>query len=466
MNQSTRNRPTTLPGVSWLDKPMPAAVEAERSLLGGLLQEPAWLSRVSLDLRPEDFHRPEHAALYRLLLGMVGAQQGIDLVTVAAEISRGGPHAVDRYGGAAYVTSLPEYCPSTANLGHYVELIVERAQLREIIKVGSATVESAFDEAESRAVVQQGLDGLSKLRERGRRERHAVSVAELRRDQAEHHFDQRAGATLPPLSTGFAQLDGLLNGGLHPGQHVVIAGLTGMGKTALAVSLAVRWAGMGRQVLYHSGEMPKRFDLLCRVQSTATGIPIGNLVSGDLSDEDEAELDRVCGSLDRFVLHDRPNTGVRHIAAEARRLWVGGLAAVVVDYLGLVDHEQRRGDTTAQAVGRTTKALKQLAIELKCPVLTLCQFNRKAAKKDPPKKQDRSKWWTCIPMPSMHDLRDSGEIAEDADTIIFPVSAVGAKADPAFSRQAVIVVEKNRMGATGIARCSWEAQTASYVEGP
>jgi len=442
---------------------MPSAVEAERALLGALLQEPELLSRVSTDVQPDDFYRPEHAALYRLLLSMQLRQVPIDLVTVAQEILRG--DGANRYGSAAYVTELPEHAVSTANAAHYAELVVETARARKLVQIGVDMVRACMEQTTPSAeLARRLLTDATAVGQRARRTRHAMSVAELHPLQMEHLDDQDAGVELPPLETGLEQLDRFLGGGLRPGSQVVVAGLTGMGKTSFAMGLGVRWALESRRTLFHSGEMPKRWDLLARAQSIVTRIPITAILTGDLDEYRRHLVASWSARLDGLVLHDRPHTTYDHIATESRRMWAsGGVSAIVVDYLGLLDHQRQRGETGAQAIGRTTKALKQLAIELGCVVLTLSQFNRQARKHEPPKNADPTRWWTQVGMPQVEDLRDSGEIEEDADVILFPMNAVGCRITDDWARdRAVVVVAKNRQGPTGVAQCRFDASCARY----
>src|SRR5688572_11381625 len=136
-SMTTLNSPRTPVPDQWSERPMPSAVEAERALLGALLQEPELLSRVSTDVQPDDFYRPEHAALYRLLLSMQTRQVPIDLVTVAQEILRG--DGANRYGSAAYVSELPEHEVSTANAAHHADLVVGAASRADVVAdVGDA----------------------------------------------------------------------------------------------------------------------------------------------------------------------------------------------------------------------------------------------------------------------------------------------------------------------------------------
>ncbi len=464
MTQSTRNSPTSSPGATWMDKPTPQAVEAERALLGVLLTDPAQLVQLH-DLEPEDFYRIEHGALFRLLNVMARSGMPIDLVTVIDEISKGAGGA-DRYGSAGYVADLPDHAPSTANLSYYATVIREKSTLRKLIKLGVDTVNGAIEQRSSTDIARTILTEVADIGTAARKGRHTMSIAELALEQPDHWADVEAGVAMPPLETGLEQLDMLLSGGLRPGEHVVVAGLTSMGKTAFAGGLAVKWAlDDGRRVLYHSGEMPKRWNMTVRMQAIASGLSASHILQGQLDEEEMDHLAAVSRKLDGLFVHDRPSASIDHIAAEARRLWaLGGLSAIFVDHLGLVRHRKEHGDNGAQAIGRSTKILVDLAKELNCVVVTLVQLNRAARKNEAARKEaDPGKWWTKVGIPRVEQLRDSGEIEEDADVILFPVRAAGyGIEDPLLANRAAIVVPKVRMGVVGVAECRWNGTTAQY----
>lgn len=441
-----------------VEPPLPSRVEAERALLGGLISDPTWLSPVASILEPEDFYHPPHGALLRLLLTMQASGQPIDLVTVA-----GAAYAsIERYGGAAYVAELPEHAPSTANLTHYADQVLQASRCRELVRIGTEIATAAYDQERPADEIHAELAAsLARARERGRRTKHSANLEELFEALEVQWEDEANEAVPPPLATGLVDLDRVLDGGLHPGQLVTIAGQTGMGKSSLALGMAQHWASLGRTVSYHSLEMPKKWDMVARAVSSATGVSIRGVRRGASADLET--LRRAAHERRTLYINDRPRQTLGAISIEARRLWSSGaLSSVVIDGLNLVDHGRERGERPDQAIGRTAYGLKQLAIELGISVVMLCQFNRSIDRRDVPETPGEN-WWERVPLPQLSDLRDSGEIEHASDVILFPIAAARYGLTGALENYGAILVAKQRNGPRAIVPCRWDGRSARYV---
>lgn len=443
---------------NWLDRPSPERTEAERALLGGLITDPAQLSPIAQLIEAGDFYRPEHGALFRLLLTMQAGGVGIDLVTVA-DAARA---SLDRYGGAAYLAELPEHAVSTSNLPFYAEQIVEAAQLRGLIAGVTDAIGQAFDQARPAAEIRSELlAGLARLAERGKRVRHTANLEELFQALEVQWEEEELHAVPPPLSTGIPELDRVLDGGLHPGQLVTVAGVTGMGKSALALGMAQGWAAIGRTVSYHSLEMPKRWDMTARAVASATGVSIRGVRRGASADLET--LRTAARERRTLIINDRPRVSLADVSLEARRLWsAGSLSAVVIDYLGLMSHPRERGDRMDQAIGATMGGLKQLAIELGISVVVLAQCNRSIDRRETPETPGEA-WYEKIPLPQLSDLRDSGEIEHASDVVLFPIAAARYGLTGGLENHGAILVAKQRNGPRAIVPCRWDGRSARYL---
>jgi replicative DNA helicase len=438
---------------------LPQSVEAERSLLGGLMVDPVQLAEVARKVAPPDFYRPEHQKLFELLLTMQAAGRGIDLVTVAAEVMKG--TGADRFGGAGYVAELPEHCPSTANLPHYAALVLEASLHRRILTVLD-TMKDRVTEGltEPAEVVHEAVARLTEGGLRDGAERTTWTAVETHAEWVERRRQEAAGTAVARyVPTGFVELDVCLTGGgLAGGQLVLVGGRPGMGKTGFALACAVDMALAGHVVLFVTLEQSHE-EMWARAMSTLTGVGTGDLDVTDPTDPGIADASRRLGSL---VFLDVAKAGVREVDHEAARVRArfGKLHAIFIDYVQLMKHDQRHGETPATYIGRTSTGLKQLARKLGTPVVLLSQLNREVEKREGARVKDASTWWESVPLPRPSDLLASGQLEADADVILFPVSGAGYQLE---DRQlGAVVVAKQRNGPTGVFPLAWDAGSATY----
>lgn len=440
-----------------VDRVMPEAVDSERSLLGGLLQDPVQLVEIGRALKPSDFYRPDHGALFGLLQVMHGAGIGIDLVTVVQEMMKGsGP---DRYGGAGYVCELPESCPSTSNLQYYAGHIFETSIRRDLIR----KMTEALDDAYGRTIPPATLAArtATDLVEAGTR----ASVKQTLWPMPDAHeqwktrqTDVETGGVPQSLPTGMWQLDEMLTGGgLVGGQLVVVGGRPGMGKTGFALALACNVARLHRPVLFVTLEQRVQ-EMHLRALAITTGRSAERLNHADPEDE---LLDEHSNELEHLVFFDQP-AGVGDIDREAQRMVArySTVSLVVVDYLQLMTHERDRGLSTADSIGRTMAGLKALAKKCNCPVVVLSQLNREVEKRSAPRTKNPEQWWKEVAAPEPADLRDSGHIEANADIILFPISAQGYGVTP--PTLGAVVVAKHRNGPTGAFGMAWDGPCGTY----
>jgi replicative DNA helicase len=445
----------------WLDRQQPRNDDAERALLGQILAEPNTLAEVADVVTADDFYRPEHGALYRLLTDMYAQQQPIDLVLVADRIAQAGQ--AQAYGGLGYVCELPDRVVSTTNARHHAVAVAETALQRQVIAAALDLADAAFTRrAPADELVSEYTERLSRMGSRQKRHDWRLSEAI---DAAWAELEERRKAGRPlAYGTEIPGLDRLLGGGLRPGELVIVAGRPSMGKTGFAIGALLECAFKGNQAGLISIEQGKS-EIAMRVLSQVTGVPHDVIRGGALDEEDQARLDDA-GNLPALGLRisDMVGPTMGDILRQARR-WkaAGGLDMLAIDYLGLIKHE--RHDKPHVAIGQTVKQCKGLARYLQCPVVLLVQLNRESLKRTPV--GGGPEWWRQIPLPALNDLADSGDIERDADVVLFPIASdvirqQGAHALQAYPGDAVVVVAKNRNGQTGIAPARWRGSTASY----
>jgi replicative DNA helicase len=417
----------------------PHSVEAEQSVLGGLmLDNESWL-QVSEKLTDQDFYRRDHASIFRGVEALANAGKPYDIVTLAEWLETNGQLAAA--GGLQYLAQLADNTPTAANIGAYADIVRERAVLRSLIRAGTDIAESAFrtegrsaleliDEAE-RVVFQ-----IAERESRGRKGFQPIKqllVAALDRIDQLHQRD----SPITGVPTGYSDLDDKTSG-LQPSDLVIIAGRPSMGKTAFALNLAQNAALHGdTPVAIFSMEMPSE-QLAMRLLSSLGRIDQHKLRTGKLGDDDWPRLTHAVGHLSEVKLYidDTPALTPGDLRARCRRLArEHGLGMVVIDYLQLM-HVHGTSENRATEISEISRSLKALAKELNVPVLALSQLNRSLEQRGDKR-------------PVMSDLRESGAIEQDADVIMFIYRDEVYNEDSTDKGIAEIIIGKQRNGPIG-----------------
>lgn len=426
----------------------PHSVEAEQSLIGGLLLfNEAWDRVADIVLEP-DFYRDDHRRIFRHIVRILEVGKPADVVTVFESLEGSGE--ADQTGGLAYLGEIAANTPSAANIRRYAEIVRDRATLRRLMRAGDVIAGLADDpsldldgklqqaQAEVLAISESGAGGEHDPQPIGAVMTRHVETVESRRD-----------GKVVSLPTGFDDVDALLNGGFRAGQLIIGAARPGMGKTSFALQVAHHTASRGRPVLVLSMEMPEA-DIADRLVSSAHGLPLSNLVAGDLSDRQWAAYSDALGALHRLPLYvdDKPGLTLLQVATKARKVkrMAGGLSLVVIDYLQLMNGQ---GESRNAEIERISRGLKSLAKEMGVPIIALSQLSRKC--EDRPNKR-----------PFASDLRDSGSLEQDADVILCLYRDEVYDSDSADKGTAEVMVRKNRQGRIGEARLSWRGECASF----
>ena len=422
----------------------PHSIEAEQSVLGGLLLDNSAWDRIGDVLSLDDFYRDDHRRIYRHIANLVEHGKPADVVTVAESIESS--EDKDKTGGLAYLGTLAQNTPSAHNIRRYAEIVHERAVMRKLASVGNEIADSALnplgkdvgqllDEAESRVfqIAEAGVRGRV-----GFHDIHQLLSQVMERVDFLYSRDNPSDVTGVP--TGYRELDQMTSG-FQEGDLIIIAGRPSMGKTALALNISEHVAVTEkRPVMVFSMEMSGT-QIAARILGSRARIDQHKLRTGKLSDEDWSKLANALGELHDAPIHIDETAALNplELRSRARRLarqYAGKLGLVVVDYLQLMVSEGRRDENRATELSEISRSLKALAKELHVPVVALSQLNR-AVDQRPDKR------------PIMSDLRESGALEQDADLILFIYREEVYNREVGEKGKAEVIVGKQRNGPIG-----------------
>ena len=392
-----------------IDKLAPQAVEAEQSVLGSILIDADAILKVGDFLRPVDFYRAQHADIYEAMLALHGQREPIDLVTLGDELRR--RDKLDPVGGPGYLTSLMNAVPTAVHAEHYGRIVERKAVLRNLIGAAGKIAAVGYEEANDAEVAidraESILFEISQRRTDGGFEALSILLGQAY-DRLEYLHEHRGQILGVP--TGLSQLDALL-GGLQPSDLIVLAARPSVGKTSMALNIAQHAAVREKKkVAVFSLEMSKE-QLALRLLSAETGINPRPLQTGFVDETDWSKIAMVMNDMATATMwiDDSPALSVMELRTKARRLEAEqrGLDLVVVDYLQLMQASTSNKDSNrVQEVSEISRGLKQLARELKVPVLALSQLSRGVEQRGTAE-------------PRLSDLRESGSIEQDSDVVIF-----------------------------------------------
>ena len=416
----------------------PQHIEAEQSVLGGLLLDNTGLDRIADQLGADDFYRREHRLIFEAIRALCQASTPADAVTVAEYLEKHGE--LENAGGLAYLGSLANNTPSAANVAAYAAIVRERAILRRLIQASGEISASAYapEGRSAQQVLDRAEERILEVSQTGHRRGNFQPINALL-SQAVERIDQlfRSESPLTGVPTGFADLDAMTSG-LQAGDLVIIAGRPSMGKTSLAMNIAEN-AAVGHKipVAIFSLEMPGS-QLAMRMMASLGRINAHKVRTGKLDDDDWPRLTSAVSLLSDAPLYidDTPALTPLELRARARRLKrEHSLGMIVVDYLQLMQSTETE-ENRATEISNITRALKALAKELNVPLIAMSQLNRSVESR--PDKR-----------PVMSDLRESGAIEQDADVILFIYRDEVYNKDSAEKGKAEVIVGKQRNGPTG-----------------
>jgi replicative DNA helicase len=357
----------------------PHSIEAEQSVLGGLMLDSAAWDQVADRVVAQDFYRHDHRLIFEAVAGLIERNQPCDAVTLSGHLESQG--LLDQVGGLSYLGSLARDTPTAANIRAYADIVRERSVLRQLITAGNAIVGNALEPEgrEAREIVDDAERAVFEIAEAGSRGKVGFRTVKSILPDVVNRIDElyHSDGKMTGVPTGFKLLDEMTSG-LQPGDLIIIAGRPSMGKTTLAVNIAENAAlGFGKSAAIFSMEMSAE-SLTLRMISSLGRINQGNLRSGRLQEEDWPRIDSAMTQLSgaNIFVDETPALSPTEIRARARRLKrERGLDLIVVDYLQLMQVAGTK-ENRATEISEISRSLKALAKELKVPVIALSQLNR------------------------------------------------------------------------------------------
>lgn len=440
----------------------PHSIEAEQSVLGGLLLENEALDKIADILKPTDFYQHDHKLIYQHIIKLLENNRPADIVTIAESLEAAAE--LTGVGGIAYLGALAQNTPTAANIRRYAEIVREYAVMRQLVEAGSSIADSAYNRngrnaeelldqaeakifqiAESNKNSAEGFQGMNTL---------LPQVAE----RIDMLFSRDNPSDVTGIPTGFTDLDSMTSG-LHGGDLIIVAGRPSMGKTAFSINIAENIAlglgglGSGLPVAVFSMEMGAT-QLATRMIGSVGRLDQHRMRTGRLEDEDWERLTTALGKLNDAPIYIDEGSALTSfdVRARARRLHrqTGKLGLIVVDYLQLMSGSSaKQSENRATEISEISRSLKGLAKELDVPVIALSQLNRSVETR--PDKR-----------PMMSDLRESGAIEQDADLILFIYRDEVYNPDSPDKGTAEIIIGKQRNGPIGRVKLTFIGENTRF----
>jgi replicative DNA helicase len=433
----------------------PHSIEAEQSVLGGLLLDNSAWDKIADFVNPEDFYRYDHRLIFQHIARLISGSRPADVITVFESLSSA--NKADEIGGISYLNALAQNTPSAANIRRYAEIVRDRGILRKLISVSDEISGSAFnpqgkevkqmlDEAESKifAIAEEGSRGTQGFQE-------IQPLLTQVVERIDELYNRENPNDITGVPTGFVDLDRMTSG-LQPGDLIIVAGRPSMGKTAFSVNIGEHVStDSGLPVAIFSMEMGGS-QLAMRMLGSVGRLDQHRLRTGRLNDEDWPRLTHAIQKLNdaQIFIDETPALSSIELRARSRRLarQCGKLGLIIVDYLQLMSANSP-GENRATEISEISRNLKGLAKELNCPVIALSQLNRSLEQR--PNKR-----------PVMSDLRESGAIEQDADLILFIYRDEVYNPDSPEKGMAEIIIGKQRNGPIGSVRMTFLGQFTKF----
>jgi replicative DNA helicase len=435
----------------------PHSIEAEQSVIGGLLLENEALDKIADILSAVDFYQHDHKTIFEHIVKLIEKNRPADIVTVAESLES--TAELSQIGGIAYLGSLAQNTPTAANIRRYAEIVRERAIMRKLVTVGSGIAESAYSPngRDAQQLLDEAEAKIFQIAEGGQRSGQGFQdIKELLPQVAEridYLFSRDNPSDVTGIPTGFSDLDSMTSG-FQGGDLVIVAGRPSMGKTAFSINIAENVAlDTGLPVAIFSMEMAST-QLAMRMIGSIGRLDQHRMRTGRLEDEDWEKLTTALGKLNEAPIFIDEGAALSSfdVRARARRLHrqCGKLGLIVVDYLQLMAAPAgRQGENRATEISEISRSLKALAKELDCPVVALSQLNRSVEQR--PDKR-----------PVMSDLRESGAIEQDADLILFIYRDEVYNPDSTDKGTAEIIIAKQRNGPIGRVRLTFVGEHTRF----
>jgi replicative DNA helicase len=430
----------------------PHSLEAEQSVLGGLmLDNQAW-DKIGDKVSETDFYRADHRLIFSVISALADASKPFDVVTLSEKLDS--KNELEGVGGLAYLATLANETPSSANIDAYAEIVRERSILRQLISVGTDIANDGYQSEgrNSRELLDKAEQKVFQIADQSARGRQGFKPLPSLLSDVVDRIDMlyNQGSSITGLPTGYDDFDERTSG-LQPGELIIIAGRPSMGKTSFAMNIAENVAIKTKQtVAIFSMEMPGDA-LAMRMVASLGRIEMQKIRTGKLSEEDWPRVTSAISILQSAPIYidDGSALSPTEIRARARRIKrEHGLGMIVIDYLQLMQ-VHGSSENRATEISEISRSLKALAKELSVPVVALSQLNRSLEQR--PNKR-----------PIMSDLRESGAIEQDADLIVFIYRDEVYNEDSPEKGTAEIITGKQRNGPIGVDRLTFLGQYTRF----
>lgn len=421
----------------------PHSIDAEQSVLGGLMIAPDALDKVADRIAESDFYRKDHRLIWRAIMELSARGQPCDAVTLGDWFDSNG--LGDMMGGAGYCVELANTIPSAANIIAYAQIVREKSVMRQVIDQATQLVESAYaGQSNGVELLDRGITELMALQKVEARSEYTLRQA-MTLAFAEAERARELGGRIPGIASGLVDLDRIL-GGWHDSDLIVIGARPAQGKTAVLLNFATSCALPSGII---SAEQPAQ-QIGARVMSIKSLVPAERMRNGRFEPQDLRKLENAVGKLCErtCMIYDRSSPTIADVSRMARK-WKqqNGIRVLFVDYVQRIEAAQtRQSANKAEKVGEVVRGLKNLARDLEIPVIALAQVGRQADGRQP----------------GMGDLSDSSEIEKEADQIL-TLFRPGTADDNADDSEAIISVEKNRHGPCGEIKTVWVPETMRFL---
>jgi replicative DNA helicase len=430
------------------DRLPPQNLDAEESILGGILLDPEAISRVIDVLRPDAFYISAHQEIYRAALTLHTSGRPTDLMSVTTWLQD--QRLLDRIGGQSKLAQLVEQTVSAVNIDQYAILVMDKYLRRRLIRTSTEIAELGYDQsAELAQVLDQAEQKIFNITQ-SRPQQGLTPTADILTSTFSDLETRSLGMALPGLACGFYDLDAMTQG-LQRSDLIIVAGRPSMGKTSFSLILTRNIAAFHKlPVAVFSLEMSKE-QLVQRLLSSEVQIESGRLRAGRISQSEWEPLGHAISNLSqlRVFIDDTPNITVTEMRSKARRLQAeqgGALGLVMIDYLQLMEGSS---ENRVQELSKITRGLKSMARELNAPVIALSQLSRGVESRTNKR-------------PMMSDLRESGSIEQDADLIIMLYRDEYYSPDTPDRGIAEVIITKHRNGPTGTVKLLFEPQFTRF----
>lgn len=433
---------------------VPHNVIAEQSVLGAAFLSKYALQKISDEMSRDSFYIDAHVKVFDCMQELKDSNIPIDITTVSARLKD--KKQLDSIGGVEYLLEIVNSVPTAANVDYYINLVNQKALLRNLIDTANEIANNAYNEEMDFNELIDGAErkifSVSKMR-RGNEFRNIQDV--LNKAQSDLEKLAAQGREVTGLSTGFGNIDKMTSG-FQPTEFIIIAARPGMGKTAFVLNLATSMAADNKTVAIFNLEMNAE-QLATRMISSLGQIPLSKIRTGRLEHNDWKRVNEAMSQLadTNIFIDDTPGITIGEIKAKCRRLAASpsGLDIVIIDYLQLVTSAERYKGNRQQEVSDISRALKTLALELNIPIIAAAQLSREVEKRDDKR-------------PLMSDLRESGSIEQDADIVSFlyrdDYYNKEAKTDD-FNKESEFIIGKNRSGPTGKVDLLFKTNTGTFL---